>query len=246
MGRRVSRARSAACSCASARASVRRELGLLRSQGLSSAVVSVGSFMSVCTSSIARRASEVVQSVAVATIWPSCLPAVVCREPAMLERSKMSSLVNEQADWSSLSKPGRGGTIGRRRARGRPAGSRSRWPGGSPGARRKVGVHLAHYAPLGADLTRPRGADRQVAQHCDDDDDAATASPITSPRRRCQIGGLLGDSLASVTVAPVAPHTLRSPDAHRVMLAAGQSCRSPSRSRRRTVSPVRAASLGRR
>ena len=57
---------------------------------------------------MARRASEVVHRVAVATIWPMCLPGRGSRD---LDVGQVvdASLVKEQAAWSSLSKPGVGG-----------------------------------------------------------------------------------------------------------------------------------------
>ncbi len=74
---------------------IRREvlLSLFRSRR---AAASEGLLISVCTSSIALKASDVVHSVAVETSWPSCLPAAV---PGtwMLDRSKIPLLVKEQA-----------------------------------------------------------------------------------------------------------------------------------------------------
>ncbi len=72
----VSRARSAACSCANAlrRSAASWDPSLLR---LRRAPALSGWLMRVWTSSIAPSASEVVHNMAVATIWPRCLPAGV-------------------------------------------------------------------------------------------------------------------------------------------------------------------------
>ena len=61
---------------------------------------------------MARRASDVVQNVAVAIIWPNCFPPAYPAAGCSV-RSKMLSLVNEQADWSSLKQARRRGTVGR-------------------------------------------------------------------------------------------------------------------------------------
>ncbi len=207
--------------------------------------------MSVWTSSIILRASDVVHNVAVATTSPRSLPAAVPGTCRLVVRSLIPSLVKEQAVWSSFRRPG---------VEARPAAG-SWWEAWRSQildrlmepqrTRGDVGVHLAHHGALCTDVAGPRRGDGEVGQdgdHGDDEnrqrnDQAPPASPEGGGGRTGAVGRVVDWRTDRCSPADQLPGVRRDPRSPACLARRGQAegaVRALVRKRSRPVAKVSA------